>query len=192
LKAIISSKAKHVRNSSKQRLDEENERMDGVDGMLEVSRTAIGSSKKRNSDSVVNGMCQKTKSPKNDASNDAIAKIEKQTISSEIISNPRPAAALNPCRNFMETGSCRFGSKCRFSHDGDTATGPAHHANITDIATVDSSAMHERKRKKTRSKQKNIRRDHRPDGVKPAFDSNGNYIGRPLTVVYSTFIHCEN
>lgn len=184
MKTIISSKTKHVRTSSKHKLDDySDEHMDGVDGTLEVSRTAIGSSKKCNNESVEKEMNKKTKSSKGDTSNKAITEVDKALITSDTLSHLKPAVAFNPCRNFMQTGLCQFGSKCRFSHDGDTTKGSAKIANITGVDTADSSVIHQRKRKKTRSKQKNIRKDHRPDGVKPAFDSDGNYIGRPLTVV---------
>ena len=183
MKTIISSKTKHVRTSRKHRLDDDSEHMDGVDGTLEVSRTAIGSSKKRNNESVEKEMNKKTKSSKGDTSNNTITEVDKKLITSDTLLHLKPAVAFNPCRNFMQTGLCQFGSKCRFSHCEDTANGSAKIANIAGIDAADSPVMHQRKRKKTRSKQKNIRRDHRPDGVKPAFDSDGNYIGRPLTVV---------
>jgi hypothetical protein len=56
--------------------------------------------------------------------------------------------------------------------------------NLKAIPSSESVVV-KRKRIKTRSKQKNIRKDNRPDGLKPEGlkIGNKNYIGRPITKV---------
>lgn len=61
----------------------------------------------------------------------------------------------NPCKFFHKPGGCSWGDKCGFKH----------------LAKEDWRAH--RKRTKTRSRQKNIKKDNRPDHLKPSYLTPG-------------------
>jgi hypothetical protein len=98
------------------------------------------------------------------------------------------------CTYFMKSGTCRFGSACRYYHESthsvdDKGTALINHPNnrssisSSNNSTIDNNGKPPLRRKKTRSKQKNIRKDKRPETDKPTFILCGSYVGRPLTTV---------
>jgi len=174
---MVSTK-KRAAVSQKSRVDDD-QHLDGIDSSLEISRTAIGSkrNKVKSADAVAIAENASAKE-ENDRKPSNSGKV------SCAVETPVTSTKGNPgsCRNYVQNGSCQFGSKCRFAHDlSDIRIENMQPEDFDrNLATV---AQHQRKRKKTRSKQKNIRKDNRPEEAKPVFTDDGNYIGRPLTAV---------
>lgn len=176
-KNIVSAKRKRRDLSKEQKKlqraddkDDDEERFlmkSSADKDLEVSRTAIGS-KKVKSDSKKNGNASSS-------SNSSSCSIEKkvQSVPSSTVDNclsfsrgdnnmgqstinDSKSDDRNLCINYSEYGQCRYGSSCRFSH----ACEPGSNKPV-------GGFVRQRTRKKTRSKQKNIRKDTRDEELKP-------------------------
>lgn len=159
------------------KLQDQEDTFDGLDNALEVSRTAITSKKRKLPVTSVREVKSKeisTNNLKKDIVVPTKPAIIEQTKPEVIEKIDAPTGNSTLCRNYSESGICRFGEKCRYSHD-------------TIPMKIDPAAAavvgEKRIRKKTRSKQKNIRRDKRSDTEKPNFIHCGNYVGRPLTEV---------
>ena len=98
------------------------------------------------------------------------------------------------CTYFLKSGTCRFGNTCRYYHESTHSSDnkgfaltnhPNNRSSSTSISSsnIEQSDKPPQRRKKTRSKQKNIRKDKRTETDKPTFIHCGNYVGRALTTV---------
>ena len=135
-----------------------------ADKDLEVSRTAIRSKKTKADTSITATVSNSSvreegvlpESNSSDAVPTSSTLNEKDSNDDQITSRRATVESRPICINYSEYGQCRFGDGCRYSH----ACEPG-------IKKTVSGYVRQRTRKKTRSKQKNIRKDTRPTEVKP-------------------------
>ena len=97
-----------------------------------------------------------------------------------------PSSASGSVSNFAADSSSSKTTSIEINNNNNNNNNKAAPTGTTSATTANGGDDYKRKRTKTRSKQKNIRRDNRPDSQKPSYITNTeaeDYRGRELTEV---------